>query len=101
MSRNKVAISDFLTVEEVVTAIKLYRIARAGTFAEKCAEEIIEPVLPRINEKLGHENHPLYLAYLVEYVFMETGVKQRITEIEQQERIWVNPNNTYGPNGNN
>jgi hypothetical protein len=76
----KIGISDFLTVDEVVAAIKLYKSAQEGTFAHKCANEIITPVLPRINKKLGQDNHPLFLAYMVEYVFMQTGVKDKIKQ---------------------
>lgn len=92
--KKKVNISDFLTVEEVVAAIKIYKTAREGTFAAKCAEEIITPVLPRINEKLGQENHALFLAYMVEYVFMQTGVKEKLkTESETDyERGYRNIN---------
>jgi len=96
----KVGISDFLTVEEVVRAIKLYRDARAGTFAELCAEKIITPILPRINKKLGQENHPLYLAYMVEYVFIETGVKEKIKD-QPEERIFINERNRTIINGLN
>lgn len=85
--QKKIGLSDFLTVDEVVEAIKLYRDASEGTFVHKCAAEIITPVLPRINKKLGQENHPLYLAYCVEYVFMQTGVKARIKQ-EPKEVIW-------------
>jgi hypothetical protein len=93
MTEKKVSISDFLTVSEVVAAIKIYRDAKAGTFAAKCAEEIITPVLPRINEKLGQENHPLFLAYMVEYVFMQTGVKERAQEQEKENRYERNGSN--------
>jgi len=75
-----------LTVEEVVAAIKIYKEAKEGTFAHKCAEDIITPVLPRINAKLGQENHPLYLAYMVEYVFIQSGVKERVEERIKYER---------------
>jgi hypothetical protein len=84
----KIGLSDFLEVEEVVAAIKLYRDARAGTFAQKCADEIITPVISRINAKLGQENHPLYLAYCVEYVFMQTGVKEKLKPETPEEIIW-------------
>jgi len=86
MRKKKVSISDFLTVEEVVEAIKIYRDAKPGTFAKDCAEEIILPVLPRINKKLGQENHPLFLAYMVEYAFIQTGVKEKLQENQKYER---------------
>jgi len=87
----KVHISDFMTVDEVVAAIKLFRDSPEGTFAHKCAAEIITPALPRINKTLGQENHPLYLAYVVEHVFITTGVKHKV-----EERMFVN----YERNGN-
>ena len=84
--KKKVAISDFLTPEEVLKAIKIYLASKAGTFAVKCAEEIIMPVLPRINTRLGQENHPLFLAYMVEYVFIQTGVKEKAQGKNKYER---------------
>ena len=84
--QKKVAISDFLTPEEVLAAIRIYLAAKAGTFAKQCAEEIILPVLPRINKKLGQENHPLFLAYMVEYAFIQTGVKEKLQENQKYER---------------
>jgi len=85
-TKKRVAISDFLQVEEVVEAVKLFRDAKPGTFAVKCAEEIIMPILPRINKTLGQENHPLFLAYCVEYVFIQSGVKEKLKEEPNYER---------------
>jgi hypothetical protein len=64
-----VRITDFLTQEEIVRAMRLYNKASPGTFASRCAEEIIAPVIDRINQKLGQENDPRYLGYAVEHVF--------------------------------
>jgi hypothetical protein len=86
----KIGLSDFLTVEEVVKAIKMYRDAKEGTFARKCAKEIITPVLPRINKMLGQKNNALYLAYMVEYVFNQTGVREKVTEEIKYERNGTN-----------
>ena len=82
----QISISDFLTVSEVVAAIRIYCEAPEGTFARKCADEIITPVLPRINEKLGQENDALYLAYAVEYVLLKSGVIKKMKQMEQYER---------------
>jgi hypothetical protein len=81
--RRQIKIADFLTVKEAVKAAKLYNEAEPGSFARRCAAEIIEPVMPRINRKLGQENHPLYLAYLVEYIFLQTEAKERIQTNER------------------
>jgi hypothetical protein len=66
------SLSDFLRREQVTAALKLYRTAPAGTFAQRCADEIISPNIEEINLRLGQENDPKYLAYLVEYVFQST-----------------------------
>src|SRR5262249_9691070 len=58
---------DFLTDKEAKAALKLYRSSKPGTFAARCAAEIIAPVIGRINAKLGQQNDPRYLAYAVEY----------------------------------
>jgi hypothetical protein len=60
---------DFLTNEEIDKALRLYRSAAPGTFAQRCCDEIIKPVMPRINKALGQENDAKYLAYAVEHVF--------------------------------
>lgn len=72
MSNKVVSIVDFLTEDEIRKAKTLYDVAPQGTFARRCAAEIISPVLPRINAKLGQENHPRYLAYAVEHVFNQS-----------------------------
>ena len=68
----KISIDSFLFYHEVQQAIQLYHIAEPGTFARRCADEIIRPNLQRINATLGQENDPLYLAYVVEYTFIQT-----------------------------
>jgi hypothetical protein len=72
MSVPTVLITDFLTKDEIDRAIRLYNEAAPGTFARRCDEEIIAPVIDRINRKLGQENDSRYLAYAVEYVFNQS-----------------------------
>lgn len=68
------SVTDFLTAEEIDRAIRLYgETLGKGIFATRCAAEIIAPVLPRINEKLGQENDAKYLAYAVEYALAQAG----------------------------
>lgn len=69
-----ISVTDFLTAEEIDRAIRLYsETLGKNTFATRCAAEIIEPALPRINEKLGQENDAKYLAYAVEYALAQAG----------------------------
>lgn len=66
-----VRVGDFLTKEEILAAIDLYKKAEPGTFAKSCEERIIKPNLTRINSSLGQENDPRYLAYTVEAAIMQ------------------------------
>ena len=61
---------NFLTDAEIKKAIKLYRIAN-GSFHQRCMDEIIKPVITRINKALGQENDPRWLAYAVEFFCMK------------------------------
>lgn len=62
-----IPIGAILTKKEMKEALKLYDTAENYTFAERCAAEIIAPVIDRINKDSGQENDPKYLAYCVEY----------------------------------
>jgi hypothetical protein len=81
----KIGISDFLEVEEVVEAIRLFRDSSDSTFAEKCDAQIIAPQIERINAKLGQEHHPRFLAYVVQHTFIKLNVKNRTANIKQKE----------------
>ena len=64
---------SFLTKDELKAARKIYDEVGIYAFAKRCSEEIIEPVIDRINEDLGQQNNPTYLAYMVEYLFLKGG----------------------------
>jgi hypothetical protein len=78
-----VGISDFLTSKEITQARKLYLKTETHLFAKECAELIIKPALAKINQKLGQENDPRYLAYAVEYFLM----KEKQDGSKNKERI--------------
>jgi hypothetical protein len=65
MSRN-ITILDFLTEDQVRQAI-------ACKDAKDICEKIIQPNRAVINQKLGQENDPMYLAYCCEFVFRKAG----------------------------
>lgn len=67
-----VTLRDFLTSDEVDQAVKLYTYHRPA-FHNRCRDEIIKPVIERINADLGQENNPDYLTYAVEYVLSQIG----------------------------
>lgn len=64
-----VAIGDMLSESQVKRAITLYEqhFPKDGSFVEVLVREIIEPGLDEINRKLGQENNPHYLAYMVHH----------------------------------
>lgn len=68
-----VTLTDFLTKKQIDQALKLYDEAEPGTFAKRCAAEIIEPALLEINRKLGQENDAHYLAYCCEAVILKVN----------------------------
>ena len=65
-----VTLTDFLTnaqIEECIALFEAHDHSKGG-FATLVCERVIEPNIKTINEKLGQENDPKYLAYAVEYV---------------------------------
>jgi hypothetical protein len=71
-------LKDFLTDAQIAECIKIYERSRGRGDPEhgfrgpalSICEEIIKPNLKAINEKLGQENDPRYLAYVVEYALL-------------------------------
>lgn len=61
MGTKQVSIGEFLTDAQIKRASEL-------KVAKEICEEIIRPNLACINAKLGQENDPMYLSYMVEYV---------------------------------
>jgi len=57
-----VRIKDFLTDEDI-SRLETESI----TEAKEICEKIIRPQIDKINRKLGQENDPMFLAYMVEY----------------------------------
>jgi len=67
MSNRIVAISDFLTEEQINRVVVIYRSTKGtGRTAREIRDKVIEPNLHEINNKLGQMNDPLYLAYACE-----------------------------------
>lgn len=69
----KVSLADFLTDEEL-SRIRQMWINRASdrAFHVQVLGTIIKPNMERINKAIGQANDADYLAYLIEYVCMET-----------------------------
>ena len=67
-----IPIGSILTNDEMKEALELYDKSETHQFAERCAAEIIRPVIDRINKNSGQENDPKYLAYCIEYAIMKS-----------------------------
>jgi hypothetical protein len=64
-----VAIGDFLTVQEVKEAVRLY-LEDKDKFHNKCVDEIIKPNIERICQGVQGDVDPDYLAYALEFALM-------------------------------
>ena len=63
----QVGLREFLTSDEVDKTVHLYTYNRPA-FHNRCRDEVINPVIDRINTALGQENDPDYLVYAIEAV---------------------------------
>ena len=68
--KRQITLQDFLTNSEITKCQRLFHKCRTEKliFAEECRREVIEPIMAKINKKLGGENDPKFLSYAVEYV---------------------------------
>jgi len=70
-------LKDFLTDAELARAIEIWHeLKGTGRFAAEVERQLIAPNMARINQALGQENHPRYLAYAVEFVLTECEHQQ-------------------------
>lgn len=70
--RRQITLGQFLTDDEIHQCIELYgKLKGTGQVATTIDEKVVRPNIQRINQALGQENDPRYLAYVVEYVMME------------------------------
>jgi hypothetical protein len=64
---NYIRLGDFLTQSEMELAVKMWNESKRG-YARRLHDTILLPNIARINQSLGQENDPMYLAYVVENV---------------------------------
>lgn len=60
-----VTIGEFLSPDQIRKCTRLNDV-------KKICEEVIKPNLEEINQKLGQENDPMYLAYMVMFAMEQT-----------------------------
>lgn len=62
----RVTLIDFLSLEQIAQADRL------STVEEIC-DQVIQPNIQAINERLGQENDPMYIAYMTYFVLKCRG----------------------------
>lgn len=68
----QITMGELFTTDEIKKAGKLYNLYKGtGNLNKVLAEQIVEPVMYRIDAKTGQRNSPAYLAYALEYVLNE------------------------------
>jgi hypothetical protein len=65
----KITLYDFLTDEQVDMAVAMY------PDRKRIRDHIIEPNMKRINERIGQENDPNYISYIVVHIISEVNRK--------------------------
>jgi|tagenome__1003787_1003787.scaffolds.fasta_scaffold20690405_1 hypothetical protein len=66
-------LGNLFTSTELNKAYRLYTECKGTGFNRRCAAEIVEPVLERINKTTGQQNDARYWAYAIEYAIMSSG----------------------------
>lgn len=67
-AKKTITLGDFLVDSEIKQAIEIYQ-TDLHNFHKRVVNEIILPVIDRINRDLGQENDADYLAFIVEFAF--------------------------------
>lgn len=65
-------LAEYFTEDELILAVKLKT-------AKPICEQIVKPVINRLNKDIGQENDPLYISYALEYAISTIS----ITDIEK------------------
>ena len=66
--RRTITLAELFTDKELQRATKLFA---KGFNAQIVADQVVTPVLPRINEKTGQENNALYWACALQYAISQ------------------------------
>jgi hypothetical protein len=67
-SRRLYKLTDLLTKDELNQAMKLFIECKRTRehFTERCAKEVVEPIITRVHECAGYDASPAFLAYRLE-----------------------------------
>lgn len=60
---------DILTDEEIDWVVDLYdELGDTGAFVQRCYDDLVEPILPRICVALDQEMNGRYICYAIQYI---------------------------------
>lgn len=62
-----------ITLPDFLTEAQLNR-AQQCKSAKEVKEKVIEPAIEEIDRRLGQQNDPMCLAYMVEHIFRQAGI---------------------------
>lgn len=64
-------LGDFLTDEEIIEAWELFKACDRETVTNRLTEEFVRPRINVISEKVGTQCDPRYVAYMLQFIFMQ------------------------------
>jgi hypothetical protein len=75
-------LTDLLTKDELNRAMKLFIECKRTRehFTERCAKEVVEPIISRVKEYGGHDASPASLAYRLELYLRAVRGEERVTQ---------------------
>jgi hypothetical protein len=74
-------LTDLLTKDELNRAMKLFIRCKntKEDFRQRCAEEVVEPIISRVNEDAGYNASPASLVYRLEVYLRAVRGEERVT----------------------
>lgn len=71
---NSAKITDFLNPDQIEAAFAIYQTLGGDSLlaAKMIQEQVIEPNMDQINQRLGQTNDPAYIGYAVLFVLRES-----------------------------
>jgi hypothetical protein len=79
--RRMYKLTDLLTKDELNRAMKLFIECKntKENFRQRCAKEVVEPIISRVNADAGYDASPSSLVYRLEMYLRAVRGEQRVT----------------------
>ena len=76
MTQRSITLPQLLTAAQIDACAALYRSEPAHRFAKVCCDQVIRPNIAEIEERAGQSMDPMYVAYMVQYVFNQASQRK-------------------------